>query len=129
MSHSRSVFVGAVLLGLACGGGGTGPVSPPAPPPPPPPPPPAANTVVVARTAFDPSALTVARNVTVTWQFQEAGHNLTFEDNISNSNGDVSSGGTAARTFTNPGTFRYRCTNHSSGFGNSGEMVGSITTQ
>lgn len=127
MPRSPSILVGALLFGLACGGG-TGPVTPP-PPPPPPPSPPGPNTVVVSATTFNPAALTVARNVTVTWQFQEGGHNLTFEDNISNSNGNVAAGGTATRAFSSAGAFRYRCTNHSSGFGNAGEMVGVITAQ
>ncbi|MGE0439306.1 MAG: plastocyanin/azurin family copper-binding protein [Gemmatimonadales bacterium] len=128
MRLQRIPMAALTILALACGGGSSGPTSPPAPPPPPPPPP-APNTVVIAGTNFNPPTLTVAVNTTVTFQFQQGGHNVTFEDNISNSASDVGAGTNHLREFTARGTYRYRCTIHSSGFGNSGEMVGQITVQ
>lgn len=109
------------VLWSGCGGGSSDPVSPPAPPPPPPPP----NSVSVSSNSFTPSQLTAAPATTVTWNFQGGLHNVTFEDN-QGSSGDQSSG-SHSRTFNNPGTFRYRCTIHSSSF--TSGMTGSVVIQ
>ncbi len=121
-----AMFVAAswVLL-AACGGGSTDAVSPPPPPPPPPSPPPAPNSVTVSSNQFNPSQLTVSAGTTVTWNFQTGPHNVTFQDNQGNS-GDHTNG-SHDRTFNAAGTFRYRCTHHSSDF--TSGMSGSIVVQ
>jgi plastocyanin len=125
MSLARMSLL-SLLLVLGCGGG-SGPSSPPPSPNPPPPPPPAgSNTVAVTSNLFNPQAITVARNATVTWNFQSPGHNVTFEDGVGNSAGDVSSG-THTRSFATAATYRYRCTNHSTSF--TSGMTGSVVVQ
>lgn len=109
-----------VLLAVGVGAGCSGGMNPS--PPPPPPPPPAANTVAVTSNQFNPAALTVARNTTVTWNFSGGPHNVTFEDGQGNAS-DRSSG-SHTRTFGTAGAFRYRCTIHSTNF-DSG-MIGAI---
>lgn len=116
---TRNQVLLAVLVGAGCS---TYPSSPP--PPPPPPPPPGANAVNVTSNQFNPTSLTVTPNTTVTWNFSGGPHNVTFEDGNGNS-GDKTSG-THTRNFGTAGPFRYRCTNHSTGFGNANEMVGTI---
>ena len=109
--------VGLVLI-LGCGGGDPLVAGPPPPPPPPPP----ANSVNVTSNQFSPKDLNVARNATVTWSFQGGVHNVTFEDGQGSSNNQ--SAGTHTRQFGNAGTFRYRCTNHSTDFANG--MIGQV---
>jgi plastocyanin len=76
---------------------------------------------------FDPASDTVAVNSTVTWTWPGDGvtHNVTFEDG--NASPDQNTG-TYQRTFTQTGTYRYRCTHHSSSF-TSGSMIGTIVVQ
>ncbi len=114
----------AMLVSLALGCSSEVGPSPPPPPPVPPPAPPA-NTVNVTSNVFTPVDLSVSRNITVTWSFQGGTHNVTFEDNQNNSS-DLSSG-THQRQFTTTGTFRYRCTLHSSGFASGAGMIGQIS--
>ncbi len=116
----RHLLAFALAVGLGCAGD-PGP-SPPAAPPPPPPPPPAPNTVTVGSNFFSPQELSASRNTTVTWTFQAGPHNVTFEDGQGNS-GDQSAG-THNRTFGTAGTFRYRCTIHSTSFANG--MIGQV---
>jgi hypothetical protein len=112
------------MLLAACGGGTSDPISP-APPPPPPPPPAPPNSISVSSNQFNPSQLTVSTGTTVTWNFQSGPHNVTFQDN-QGSSGDQSSG-SHDRTFNAAGTFRFRCTRHSSDF--TSGMSGSIVVQ
>ena len=125
MRWQRFSGLALLLSALACGGGSTGP-QPPSPPPPPPPPPAGGNSVAVTSNQFNPENITVARNATVTWTFQNGTHDVTFEDNTGNSARTVSSG-THSRDFGTAGTFRYRCTNHSTSF--TSGMIGSVVVQ
>ena len=97
-------------FGLGCSGGTN-----PSPPPP-------ANSVAVTTNQFTPASLTVTPNTTVTWNFNSGTHNVTFEDGQGNV-GDRTSG-THTRSFSAAGTFRYRCTNHSTNF--TSGMIGSV---
>jgi plastocyanin len=73
--------------------------------------------------AFTPNAITIAKNTTVTWEWQGTtpAHNVTFDNtpgrpaNIANQ-----TSGSASRTFDTAGTFNYQCTNHPG-------MTGSVT--
>jgi plastocyanin len=71
-----------------------------------------ALTVNVVNNSFDPGALSVPVNGTVTWQWNSSGvvHNVTFQDDAPDS-GDLSSG-SFARTFSVAGTYPYACTIH-----------------
>lgn len=123
MSARLSPWLVIALL-AGCGGGGTGPA--PSPPPPPPPPPAGSNAVNVNSNQFNPENITVSRNATVTWTFQSGIHNVTFEDGVGNSAANNSSGN-HTRNFASAGTFRYRCTNHSTSF--TSGMIGSVVVQ
>ncbi len=82
--------------------------------------------VSVRNDFFDPADVTRGTGTVVwAWNSGGRGHNVTFEDGIGNSTTQGS--GTHSRTFSAAGTFRYRCTIHSSDF-NSG-MVGSVEVQ
>jgi plastocyanin len=85
---------------------------------------PAAVDVCDSFFAPDLSPIQVGSTVTWTWR-GSLQHNVTFED------GEGSSGtkgsGAHDRSFADPGTFRYRCTIHSTSF-ESG-MVGRVTVQ
>jgi plastocyanin len=75
---------------------------------------------------YDPTSVTIARGSTVTWTWQGAlQHSVTFEDGVGSAN--LRTSGTLDRTFNTAGTFRFRCTAHSSTF--SGGMVGSVVVQ
>ena len=117
----RRLFPLAVglLVNLACSSSDPAGAGPPPPPPPPPP----ANTVNVSSNQFTPNDLSVSRNTTVTWSFQSGPHNVTFEDQ-QGSSGNQSSG-THTRQFGASGTFKYRCTLHSSSF--TSGMIGQIS--
>ncbi len=121
----NSRFVALALsaaLALGCGGS-----TDPVPPPPPPPPPPPANAVTVASNTFTPAPLNAtARGATVTWTWAGGSHNVTFEDNVNNSSDPNQTTGTHQRTFSSAGTFRYRCTNHSTAGNFTSGMVGSV---
>jgi plastocyanin len=102
--------------------------------------PPAADVDVVASgTSFQPAVLTLQPpdstsggegsplNVSVVWEFADGPHNIVFEDGSPGSG--QKSDGTFEREFvgTNPSTYRYRCTIHSSDFTTG--MVGSVVIQ
>lgn len=76
---------------------------------------------------FSPANDTVAVNSTVTWTWPGNGvtHNVTFEDGQASPDQTT---GTYQRTFTQAGTYRYRCTHHSASF-TSGSMIGTIVVQ
>jgi plastocyanin len=65
--------------------------------------------------AFSPNAITIAKNTTVTWEWQGTtpAHNVTFDNtpgrptNIANR-----TSGSESRTFDTAGIFDYQCTNH-----------------
>lgn len=88
----------------------------------------AGNTVNVAGVSFDPSTITLSgTDRLVVWGFISGGpHNVTFEDGAMGS-GDRTTGA-FTRDFATAaaGTYRYRCTNHSTVFGGVNEMVGSV---
>jgi plastocyanin len=116
MNATPGVVLVAVLA-LACSGdGGTGSCGSGG----------SATSVSVCDRFFAPSAspITPSATVTCTWRGAE-GHNVTFEDGQGPSATEVS--GMHSRTFSGAGTFRYRCTIHSSTF--DAGMVGSVTVQ
>jgi len=122
MRRLLPLAVGLVIT-IGCSDSSSYSPGPPPGPPPPPPPPPAPNTVNVSSNQFSPADLSVSRNTTVTWAFQNGPHNVTFEDG-QGSSGDQSSG-THTRSFGSSGTYRYRCTIHSSTYG--AGMAGQIS--
>lgn len=62
---------------------------------------------------FSPSTITIAVNDTVTWRNQSGFHNVVFDDGSYTEPSSPSfSMWTASRTFTTPGTFKYRCGYH-----------------
>jgi plastocyanin len=69
-------------------------------------------TVAVGNNQFDPSAITVPVNSTVTWQWNSGGveHNVTFSDEGPDSGNRAS--GSFARPFSTAGNFPYLCTIH-----------------
>jgi plastocyanin len=87
-----------VLMVASCGGSeSTGPV--------------ATNAVDIRDNSFNPSAISVAPQTTVTWTWRGSDtHNVTFDDGQGSSGTQVS--GTHTRTFAAAGTFGYRCTVH-----------------
>lgn len=95
-----------------------------APPPTAPPPSAPTATVTTPRETFSPADLTISAGGTVTWQFSETRHNVTFQGatpaggNIP----DQDAGTSASRTFAAAGTYSYVCTRHSG-------MTGRITVQ
>ena len=74
--------------------------------------------------SFSPQTLNLTTGRNVTWAWVGGTHNVTFEDAAPGS-GNLSSG-TFSRNFTgvNAGTYRYRCTIHSTDFATG--MVGSV---
>jgi len=87
------------------------------------------SAVNVCDNFFAPSSSPVGTGAAVAWTWRGANsHNVTFEDGQGSSTTQTS--GTHSRTFSATGTFRYRCTIHSSGFdGGPGQMVGAVTVQ
>jgi plastocyanin len=86
----------------------------------------AVGNVSIFNFAFDPDTVNLtATELSVTWGFLSGGpHNVTFEDGAPGS-GDRTSGA-FTRDFSGaaPGTYRYRCTNHSTDFATG--MVGRV---
>jgi plastocyanin len=86
------------------------------------------NNVNVAGVSFDPSTITLSgTDRLVVWGFLSGGpHNVTFEDGAMGSGDRTTGAFTRDFAMAAAGTYRYRCTIHSTGFGNVGEMVGSV---
>jgi plastocyanin len=91
--------------------------SPPPTAPPPTTPPPSGSTVTVTtpNASFSPSDITIAAGGSVTWQFSEARHNVTFQGTAPAGGNvpDQDPGTSASRTFAIAGTYNYSCTRHS----------------
>ena len=83
------------------------------------------DSVSVSNNKFTPTSVTADSTGTVVWSWNGGGvtHNVTFEDAITGSGEKTS--GTFSHTCAAPGTYRYRCTHHSSNFtsGMHGEVV------
>jgi plastocyanin len=101
----------SLLAALACGGGDDGPSGP------------QGNTVVMGASTFVPTALTIARDESVTWS-NTSGilHNVTFTTAGAPANIPDHTAGNTVRTFATAGTFAYDCTNHAG-------MSGTVTVQ
>lgn len=84
----------------------------------------ASDSVAVTNNAFGPLTAHPDANGNVVWTWTNGSvtHNITFEDPITGS-GDRSTG-TFTAHFAAAGTYRYRCTIHSTAFGNG--MHGSV---
>jgi plastocyanin len=80
-------------------------------------PPPSGSTVTVTTPSatFSPSDVTIPVGGSVTWQFSEARHNVTFQGAAPTGGNipDQDAGTSASRTFTAAGTYNYVCTRHS----------------
>jgi plastocyanin len=74
------------------------------------------DSVRVVNNSFNPVTVTADSTGTVVWTWSSGGetHNVTFQDAITGS-GDKTTG-TFSHTFGADGTYRYRCTHHSSSF-------------
>jgi plastocyanin len=81
-------------------------------------------TVTTPGNSFSPSTVTIPVGGSVTWQISGSTHNVTFSGTAPSGGniGDTSSGSSATRTFSAPGTYNYQCTRHSG-------MSGSVTVQ
>lgn len=115
----RVALVAALVLGCSsdagsgpCGSGGT------------------ATSVNVCDNFFAPAASPITTGTSIDWTWQGGDqHNVTFED-PGFTNSATKTSGTHAQQFPAAGTFRYRCTIHSSGFTpGGGQMVGAVTVQ
>jgi plastocyanin len=85
-----------------------------------------ATAVNVCDNLFAPASSPITTGATITWTWRGGNqHNVTFEDGQGSSTTKTS--GTHSRTFSGVGTFRYRCTIHSTNF--STGMVGSVSVQ
>jgi len=116
---SRSLVLVSSLSLFACGAGEGGMTTSPTPEPPV-----ATNTVAVRDNRFEPLSITTALASAVTWTWRGTGeHNVTFEDAQGSSSTRAT--GTHQRAFAVAGTYRYRCTIHSTNF--SSGMVGAVT--
>ena len=97
---------GLALAMVACGGsdGGSGPTENGS----------GNGDIIVSNNSFTPGTLTALVGRTVTWAWNSGGtlHNVTFDDNVGNSNSQGS--GTHTRTFSTAGTYPYHCTIHGS---------------
>ena len=113
--HRVALGAGIVLgcsddgTGPSCGSGGT------------------ATAVNVCDDFFAPAASPITTGASIGWTWRgENTHNVTFED-PGFTNSATKTSGTHAQQFPAAGTFRYRCTIHSSNFASG--MVGSVTVQ
>ena len=122
---SAASWVVIVAL-LGCSSGGSGGPNPPPPPPPPPNPVPTNMVEVRDPGSYSPTTASISAGATVTWTWVgSTTHSVTFQDGQGSHAGQVS--GMHQRTFATAGTYRYRCTFHSTNF-DSG-MIGSIVVQ
>ena len=69
--------------------------------------------VDITNFAFGPSTLTVAVGDTVTWTNSDAAPHTVTAENGAFDSGNLDSGATFRFTFTEPGTYTYRCDYHS----------------
>jgi plastocyanin len=113
----RVALVAALILGCSsdagsgpsCGSGGT------------------ATSVNVCDNFFAPASSPITTSAGITWTWRGGDqHNVTFED-PGFTNSATKTSGTHTQSFASAGTFRYRCTIHSSNFASG--MVGSVTVQ
>ena len=122
MRGSWCLVAGVCLVVVACGGYDSGGSTSPTPP--------GHDSVTVANNHFTPASVIPNGAGVVVWTWASGGvaHNVTFEDAIAGSGNKTS--GNFSQTFVTPGTYRYRCTIHSSGFGigMSGSVVVSAPT-
>ena len=82
----------------------------------------ASHEIKDSGSTWSPSTLTIEAGDDVKWNW--AGfHNVRFEDGTRS--GDPQLGGSFEKTFATPGTFKFRCEQHSADF--SSGMVGTIT--
>lgn len=90
---------------------------------------PTTNTVLLQNVQFVSKDITIKKGEAVTWLNKDGfGHDVTFEDGQkSGEPGQVQQGQTWSRTFTEAGTFRYRCVVHSGGYGADQGMTGTVT--
>jgi plastocyanin len=113
MSLLRLTLV--VTLVAACGGGGYGSGPNGSGPP-------TTATVRTPTLAFTPSAVTLARDGTVTWTFGATSHSVIFDDAGAPSNIAACLNCSNARLFPTAGAWAYHCGIHAS-------MTGTITVQ
>jgi len=115
----RVVLTAALVLACSGDGAGTAPCGSGG----------TATSVSACDNFFAPASSPIVTGSAVTWTWRGANqHNVTFEDGQGSSSTRAS--GTHSRTFAGAGTFRYRCTIHSSGFDpGPGQMAGSVTVQ
>jgi plastocyanin len=74
----------------------------------------APTTVKVRGVRFSPTTRSVTHGATVTWTNPGTmSHTVTSYSSNWSENASLGAGGTATFTFTAPGTYRYRCTIHS----------------
>lgn len=86
-----------------------------------------ATAVNVCDDFFAPATSPISAGAGITWTWRGGNqHNVTFEDGQGSST--TKNSGTHSRTFSAAGTFRYRCTIHSTSF-DTGIMRGSVTVQ
>jgi plastocyanin len=89
-------------------------------------PPPSGSAAIVTtpNATFSPSDITIPTGGSVTWQFSEARHNVTFQGAAPTGGNipDQEPGTSASRTFAAPGRYDYVCTRHSG-------MTGRVTVQ
>jgi plastocyanin len=91
----------------------------------------ASHAIDVRDNSFTPRELTVRAGDTVTWTNNgDVIHNVVSNDGtpVAFESGNVPAGETFSFTFTEPGTYDYTCTFHSSGTPPTG-MVGTITVE
>jgi YVTN family beta-propeller protein len=70
------------------------------------------STVSIAKFAFVPDTITISAGQSVTWTNNDpVAHTVTSDDKIWDS-GDLSPNATFTQTFSQPGTYAYRCTIH-----------------
>jgi plastocyanin len=88
--------------------------------------PPSGSTasVTTPNATFNPSEVTIPAGGSVTWQFSEARHNVTFQGAAPTGGNipDQDPGTSASRAFATAGTYNYVCTRHSG-------MTGRVTVQ
>lgn len=86
------------------------------------------GTICVLAISFSPVDMTIAKNSSASWVWQQGVHNIVFDAPLSPGVDDIGafSEGTVSRTFTTAGTFAYHCTIHG---GPGTGMHGTITVQ